>query len=250
LNSNGSREHPRSDDAPAAEPGEPTPSATPSAPKPGESPTPPASPPAPSPPAPSSSVSRPAHPPPGPPPPSSSTSPDARQRSWRLLAAAPELAVDFGPLPRPTFGIGASVGVESGRASLRLVGHWSTMQRLASVASGYGAELRYAALGLWACHEFSSGAVSAAPCLQATASWLHAKGYGPYLKAEQKNELWLGLGAGGIARVRLRDWLSLILGAGARVELSRPKIVLEQVGTLGRLAPVAATLSVGPEWIF
>jgi hypothetical protein len=57
-------------------------------------------------------------------------------------------------------------------------------------------------------------------------------------------------GVGALARWVVADWFGLVAAAGARMELSRPRIVIEQLGTVHELAPVSLTLSLGAEWIW
>jgi hypothetical protein len=40
-----------------------------------------------------------------------------------------------------------------------------------------------------------------------------------------------------------------VAGVEALLQTSRPEIVIEGVGSVGRVAPVAGTVMLGPEWI-
>jgi hypothetical protein len=194
-------------------------------------------------------------PPPKPPPPPPDLDPDRpvvdeAERSWHLLAAAPQLVVGIGPVPKPTLGIGGSIGVEGRAWSIRLLGQWFSNQAVAAPVEPYGANVKRLAAGLWGCWDLRDGAWSLSPCLEASLTHLRATGYGPFLRPATQSETSFGAGVGAIARLRAARWLSLMVGAGLQLELTRPIILLGTVGTVRQLAPVSATVQLGPEWIF
>ncbi len=170
-------------------------------------------------------------------------------RAWRLLLDVPALAVGFGPLPKPSASVAVAAGLGVGGWSLRLLGRWPSTQTLTSPVVGYGAETRHASAALWTCRDVVGEALSLAACLQVSGSYLRASGTGPHLGPREQTETWLGLGAGAVGRLKVLDSLALMVGAGVQVELARPRIVIENVGLVGQLAPVSATLFIGPEWI-
>lgn len=167
----------------------------------------------------------------------------------RVLLSAPEFTLGFGSLPRPTVGWGGGVGVEGSWWSLRALGQWSKEQRLPSSVEGYGANVQRLSAGLWAC-TVHGRQLSVSPCLRASVSRVSATGYGPNLRPESQTELVWGAGAGLIGRAKLTNWLALMVGLGAQVELSRPVLVLGTIGRVRQLGPASATLLIGPEWIF
>lgn len=183
--------------------------------------------------------------------------PPAAPRAWRVLLPAPQLAVQLGPLPKASVGASFGVGIEGAWWSLRALGQWSPSQRVPAAIEGYGAEARRAALALWLCSEHHLGPFSLAPCLQLSAARLKASGYGPFLRPSSQTETTWGVGLGGIARARLTSWLALMVGVSGQLELSRPRffidttqLLADSVGPERRLAPVSASLLLGPEWIF
>jgi hypothetical protein len=187
-------------------------------------------------------------------PPPSAPAPDEpapsdEPREVRVLLSAPELALGFGPLPKPTFGVAGGLGLEGPWWSLRLLGEWSKSQRIPSVVEGYGASVQRLSAGLWAC-TVHGRRVSVSPCLRFSASRLSATGYGPNLLPASQTETGWGAGAGLIGRAHLTDWLALMVGVGGQVELSRPVILLGTIGRVRQLGPASATLLIGPEWIF
>jgi hypothetical protein len=189
---------------------------------------------------------------PEPPPPE----PDSPERSWRFLLATPQLALQIGPLPRPTPALSIGFGIEGAGWSARLLGQWGAEQRLDAPIVGYGAEAQRAALGLWACTEHRAGFVSVAPCVQGSVARLRARGYGPFLSPSSRQQVTWAVGVGVIGRAHLTRWLALMMALGGQIELQRPDLRVDSsafydtVGRVGRLAPVSALVVVGPEWIF
>lgn len=206
-------------------------------------------------------------PPSAPTPPTPTAPPDApaptqasQKRSWRLLLAAPQLALQFGPLPTPAAKLSVGVGVEGAWWSVRVLGQWGDAQRIAALAEGYGARARRDSVGLWACTEHRLSALRVAPCLQGSAAWLRVEGYGPAIRAEEQTKLSWSVGVGVVGRAPLTSWLALMLGVAGQIELNRPELWINpstsrqlegvSVGQVRRLAPVSVTVLVGPEWIF
>ena len=194
----------------------------------------------------------PATPPPPvtPPPGDEPAPPSAASRSWRFLLDAPQLAVGIGPLPKPSLGLGAGVGFQGRAWSVRVVGQWWTSQAVAAPVQPYGADVKRAAAGLWACWDWRRGAWSLSPCFQGSAAHLTATGYGPFLLPATRAETSFAIGVGAIGRLQPLEWLALMVGVGAQMELNRPTILLGTVGTVRQLAPLSATVQLGPEWIF
>lgn len=173
-----------------------------------------------------------------------------RAGRFRWLLDAPLFGLGLGPLPRPYPVIALGLGAQRGIVSLRLVGQWGLAQEIPASAAGYGVEARRASIGAWGCVDLSQSPISVSPCLQASLTHVFARGYGPSLRSASRTDTSAALGAGLLVRWRLRDRLALLLGAGAQVELSRPLLVLEPLGTVQQLAPFSGTLILGPEWIF
>jgi hypothetical protein len=175
---------------------------------------------------------------------------DKARRSWHLLAAAPQLAVGIGPLPKPSLGLGVSVGFQARAWSVRLLGQWFSTQAVAAPVEPYGADVKRATAGLWGCWDLHHAEWSFSPCLQASIAHLRAAGYGPFLLSQTQSETSFAVGGGAIGRLQPLSWLALMVGVGAQVELTRPLILLGTIGTVRQLAPVSAIVQVGPEWIF
>ncbi len=183
-------------------------------------------------------------------PPSDSPHPSDGHRSWRLLVSAPLLAFAVGPLPKPSIGLGAGVGVQGRAWSVRLVGQWYTSQTVPAPLQPYGADVKRLAAGLWGCWDLQRSGWSFSPCLRGTLTHMSATGYGPFLQPATQTQTWFGVGVGAIGRLQATENLALTVGAGVQVELSRPVILLKTLGTVQQLAPLSAIVQLGPEWIF
>jgi hypothetical protein len=190
--------------------------------------------------------------PPGttPTPPSDAARPSGDARSWRLLASAPLLAFGIGPLPKPSLGLAAGVGLQGRAWSVRLVGQWYASQAVAAPVEPYGADLKRLAAGLWGCWDLQRRGWSFSPCLRGSLTRVSATGFGPYLRPTTQSQTWFGVGVGAIGRLQAMENLALTVGAGVEVELSRPVISLKTLGTVQQLAPLSAIVQLGPEWIF
>lgn len=185
-----------------------------------------------------------------PPPPSDSPHANDSDRGWRLLASAPLLAVGIGPLPKPSIGLGAGIGVQGRAWSVRLVGQWYASQAVAAPVEPYGADVKRLAAGLWGCWDLQRSGWSFSPCLRGSITHLSATGHGPFLLPATQTETWFGVGVGAIGRLQVLDSLALTVSAGVQVELSRPVILLKTLGMVRQLAPLSAIVQLGPEWIF
>jgi hypothetical protein len=183
-------------------------------------------------------------------PPIDSPHPSDGERSWRLLVSAPLLAFGVGPLPKPSIGLAAGIGVQGQAWSVRVVGQWYASQAVPAPLQPYGADLQRMAAGLWGCWDLQRRGWSFSPCLRGTLTHLSATGYGPYLQPATQSQTWFGVGVGAIGRLQARDWLALTVSAGVQMELSRPVILLKTLGTVQQLAPLSAIVQLGPEWIF
>jgi hypothetical protein len=175
---------------------------------------------------------------------------DPGPRRWKLLLAAPSLTLGIGPLPKPTLGVGLGFGAQAGGWSVRVLGQWSAAQSIAAEAANYGADVQRGTAGLWGCRELVHGPYDLGPCLMVGATHVRATGYGPRLRPASQGETSLILGAGAIGRLRASAWLSVMLALSGQVELSRPILLLNRVGTVRQLAPLSGSVVLGPEWIF
>jgi hypothetical protein len=66
---------------------------------------------------------------------------------------------------------------------------------------------------------------------------------------ESQRALWLAPSAGAVVHWYPLKSLALFAGFTGYVELARPRLVIDGLGQLQQLAPVAAGAAIGVEWI-
>lgn len=171
-------------------------------------------------------------------------------RSWRVFIA-PQLAADWGPMPKPNAGvaIGAGLSAQQWRFLGNVAFPRDQQLRLAG-SSGAGAELTHWAVEAWACRAFRSATLELAPCLLAGWESLKASGNGPGVETRTQRSSWFSGGAAALGRWYVADWFAFAASVGAKVEGARPTISIEGLGDYGRLKPVDFSLRAGPVWIF
>lgn len=169
---------------------------------------------------------------------------------WHALIGFPlaSLKVD----PTQALGLGAAFagGLSYGRWS------WSMQERVwlqqtlaAPQLSGVGAELHRVDATLWSCYAVARSPVEVQPCLTLSLQHLAAKGTGAYVSPRTATSTWFAGGAGAKVGYRLTPWLRLQVGVDAQIHASRPRIVVDDVGSVGQLGPADLTITLGPEWI-
>jgi hypothetical protein len=173
-------------------------------------------------------------------------------RTWRVLVQLPVFAFGIGPLRAPSAGLAAAGGVAfDGWRFLAKGTAWAAQH--ASVTSdleAYGGDIHRLSGELLACRALLGARFEVAPCALLSLEHVSASGTGTYIAPRPTATTWLALGLGVQARLALTSWLSVHVGVEAELETVHPELVLGGVGSLERLLPVAATGTVGPEWIF
>jgi hypothetical protein len=110
--------------------------------------------------------------------------------------------------------------------------------------------VKRAGAGLWGCWDLHHEEWSISPCVIASAAYLRATGFGPFVRPATQGEASFAVGAGAIGRLQAVDRLALMVSIGAQMELVRPILALGTLGTVRQLAPLSAIVQLGPEWIF
>jgi hypothetical protein len=185
--------------------------------------------------------------PPKPPP----KQPSESQEKWSAILRAPFFSADFGPLPSPAFGAGLGAGARYGAWRALISGRISLRQTVDAPNSNgaFGAELDRWTIELDACHGFRADVFEFSPCVAVALEHLTAKGFGESVSPTKNGELWFAPGVGGVAHLYVLDSLALFASVTGYVELSRPRLVIEGVGEVARLSPVAGGVIFGAEWI-
>jgi hypothetical protein len=118
------------------------------------------------------------------------------------------------------------------------------------IVQQYGADIDLSTLTLLACRAILISPLELAPCASAAVEHVSARGTGAHVAVNTPEATWFAAGIGMQARAYVAPWLSLFLGVDGELEFSRPRLSVEGVGTIEHLAPAAATVTVGSEWIF
>lgn len=177
----------------------------------------------------------------------------AADRARPVLVRLPAATIGWGPVPGLNVGITAAVGLQLERwRFLAGATFWLAEHATKSVASQqYGGDIHRVTGQLHVCRAaVASGALELAPCAGLYAHHLWARGTGAHIATRTATATWLAVALGAQARLHATPWLAVVVGVGGEVETSRPRLSLEDVGRVEQLLPVAATMTVGTEWMF
>jgi len=200
------------------------------------------------------------------PPPSEpkATSPTAEAgppRRWRVLLGAPIGALGIGPLQQASLGLGFAAGLSFDRWYFLADGKLWASQRetLSNFGDSYEVEFNRFTVGARACRDLFGSRFDLAPCALMSVHHLSMRSSGARLVPRSDTATWAAVGIGAQARLFVTPWLGLVAGVDGEIELSRPEISisLPSIGLpvfkaipVERLAPVAATITIGSQWIF
>jgi hypothetical protein len=186
---------------------------------------------------------------PAPPPDESPSS--SNDGAAALILRVPIASADIGPLPNPAFAVGLGAGMRYDAWRIIVAGRLSLKQSVDAPNSGgaFGAELRRMTGDVSACYGFRFGRVEVAPCAGVSLEYLNARGFGQEVTPASERAIWPAPSAGGVVHWYAFESLSLFVGITGYVEVSRPRIVIEGLGEVARLAPAAVGAAFGAEWI-
>jgi hypothetical protein len=172
------------------------------------------------------------------------------ERGWRGLLQLQLRASVFGPMPRPSFGLGLAAGVQLARWRLLVDGNlWLKQSLPASDPTTVGAQAERVDAGLLVCRSVLLERIELAPCTGVSLEHMWARGTGVRVAARTAESTWVAAGVGLQARFVLTDWLGLIAGVDGQFELARPSVTIAGFGRVGQLGPAALRLNFGAEWI-
>ncbi len=169
------------------------------------------------------------------------------QRAWHALVQAPVLELGVGPLPQPARGIGLSLGLEYANWQLQFQG--LSWQRQSISVPGYGANIDRVSAAFWGCRELRRSWFGFSPCLTVGMERVSATGTGPNIAPSTQHAMEMTAGAGFQSRIHMATWLSLFAAVGGQIELSRPQISVNGLGSVYQFAPAAFVAALGLEWI-
>lgn len=174
------------------------------------------------------------------------------RRSWRGLLQLPLGVLGIGPLRAPVLGvaIGGGASVDSWRLLARGVLWLPEHAWTSDDFQQYGADVRRTTLSLLGCRALVLSRFELAPCATVSIEHLSARGQGTHISPHTAQATWVAAGVGAHARLHAASWLRLLFGVEGQLETSRPRLFLDGIGQVETLLPVAATISLGSEWIF
>lgn len=183
--------------------------------------------------------------------PKSPARPDASPRPRGAVLLAPRGVVELGPLPGASWGVGAAGGVHTRGWGLMVRGEWWSSQSVAAEAlQGYAASVERMSGAVSVCRDVLDSDLQVSPCLTLALERLSASGTGPHVAPMVQRSIWISPGLSVIAGWRVLDALALTVEVGGRLELSRPRIVIEGIGNIYQMPPFAFSAALGPELIF
>jgi hypothetical protein len=162
-------------------------------------------------------------------------------------------------------GLGGGVGFSFDRWRFLAEGRLWASQHETTSNRGYDYDVEMkrftvAARGCWAVF---GARFEFAPCALTSVHHLSARGSGRNLAQGTDAATWAALGIGARSRFLITPWLGLVAAVDAELELSRPEVSVSLPPTesqqalpaptpvvVERLAPAAAMLTIGVEWIF
>jgi hypothetical protein len=167
------------------------------------------------------------------------------------LVRLPAVAAEFGPLPRPTFGVELGAGVRHEPWRLLASGALSLGQTVYGTdRPGYGAEVGRATAALEAGYEVHFEPFGLAPSLALSLEHITAKGVGGGVVPIDQQATWLGAGATVVASLQAGKAFALVAEMGVRIETSRPLISIDGLGNIHQLGPWTLSTTLGAEWGF
>lgn len=195
-------------------------------------------------------------------PPTSSSRADAGPlRRWHVLLLAPLGSLSVGPMKQLSRGLGVAAGLSFDRWRFLAEGRlWASQhETVSNLADVYDVELNRFTVGARGCRVIFGSRLEFAPCVLTSVHHLSVRGSGPNLVPTTDHATWAALGIGARTRVLITPWLGVVAAVDAELELARPEVsvLLPIAGSpaptpvpVERLAPFAATLTMGAEWIF
>ena len=173
------------------------------------------------------------------------------KRPWALVVRGPVLSADLGPLPSPALGVGVGIGIRYEAWAVLLTGHLSREQTFSALGPDgpFGAELERATASSSAAVGGVGTGSEIAPCVGVAFEHVTARGFGVGVSPQARRAFWPAPGAGAVAYWYALESLAFFAAVSGYLELSRPRLVIEDLADVRQLAPAAVVSSLGLEWI-
>jgi len=184
------------------------------------------------------------------PPPADTDSSATAPRGWRALLTLPIGALSVGPQRHSLLGVGLATGVSFDRFRIYAEGKlWQSRNATLADEEDAGASLKQFTVTLRGCRNVGWQRFELSPCLLVSLQHLAARGIGPHIAPKAPEATWVAAGLGLRARVVVAPWLGLFAGIDGEIQTARPRVTLQDVGSVERLSQLGTTLAVGSEWI-
>jgi len=185
-------------------------------------------------------------------------------RRWHVLLLLPLGSLGVGPMKQVSLGLGGSAGLAFDRWRFLAEGRlWASQHETTShLGYDYDVELNRFTFGARACRVVFGDRFEFAPCALMSVHHLSVRGSGRNLVPGTDTATWASVGIGARSRFLITPWLGLVAAVDGELQLSRPEVSvsLPPSGSqqpipestpvvVERLAPAAATITVGVEWI-
>jgi len=184
-------------------------------------------------------------------------------RRWRVLLLAPLGALGVGPMQQASLGLAVGAGFSFDRWRFLAEGKlWASQHETVShVDQAYDVQLSRFTVDARGCRFIWGAQFEFAPCALVSVHHLSARVSGPaFAPSGTPTATWAALGIGAQTRLLITPWLGVVAAVDGEVQLARPEVSVSpppesqlptsDLDSIVHLAPVAATLSVGAEWIF
>lgn len=168
-----------------------------------------------------------------------------------MWIAVPQVHVSVGSLPAPSVQWSAGVGWRSPDWLVWLSGRYQPAQTVESrSAPGVGAEVSRVAAEVGLARGFRGEHFEWAPGVLLGMDYLMVSGAGEDIEAADASSMYPFVVASVSLRWLIARWFSVAAQIGAELPLSRPRLMVDELGEVGQLGPVSGRLSVGSEWNF
>jgi len=185
-------------------------------------------------------------------------------RRWHVLLVAPLAALSLGPMKELSRGLGVGAGISFDRwRVLAEAKWWASQQETISNVGEYDVQFERFTVGARGCRSVAGSRFEFAPCVLMSVHHLSVSGSGPALVSRTDTATWAAAGVGAQARFLFASWFGIIAAVDGELQFARPEVSVSLPGPppqgshfpaqvavpVERLAPAAATLTVGFQWI-